>query len=178
MEKWKDLIIAGVLVWVTAVQKDISYLTQLFFPVRVEEYGGETSHNVYVSFQCLLCWGLRLSFFPHSLKSTWLDHMLCLPFVFQFLLKLFENCQDPDKHFSLYLVQKFQASSLESEWCENCIHLALSTLRLLGEPNLINISVSQLKGLFLQVNFGASIKYNSENYFKLLSIIYFSYTTT
>lgn len=28
------------------------------------------------------------TFFPHSLKSTWLDHMLCLPFVFQFLLKL------------------------------------------------------------------------------------------
>lgn len=57
MGKWKDLIIAGVPVSATAVQKAISYLTQLFSPVRVEEFGGETSHNVCVSFQGVLVLG-------------------------------------------------------------------------------------------------------------------------
>ena len=79
--KWKDLIIAGVPVWVTAVQKAISCLTQLFSPVRVEEFGGETSLNVCVSFQgavvlaftkaTISCLGLESV--SRSLKRTQLD---------------------------------------------------------------------------------------------------------
>lgn len=78
MGKWKDLIIAGVPAWVTAVQKAISYLTQLSSPVRVEEFGGETSHNVCVSFQgtvvlvftkaTISCLGLQS--LSHCLKKT------------------------------------------------------------------------------------------------------------
>lgn len=84
MGKWKDLIIAGGPVWVTAVQKAISYLKQLFSPVRVEELGGETFLNVCVSFQCTFVLDFTKSAFSslgsqsvsHSLKTSQLDHII------------------------------------------------------------------------------------------------------
>lgn len=86
MGKWKDLIIVGVLVWVTAVQKAISCPTQPFSPVKGEEFGGETSHNVCVSFHVTVvlgftkatigCLGLQPQ--NHNFKRTQLHQVINL----------------------------------------------------------------------------------------------------
>lgn len=84
MGKWKDLIIGGGPVWVTAAQKAISYLKQLFSPVKVEEVGGEIFLNVCVSFRGTFVLDFTSSIInslgaqsvSHSLKTSQLSHII------------------------------------------------------------------------------------------------------
>lgn len=66
------------------MQKAISCLTQLFSPAKGEEFGGETSHNVCVSFQgtvvlgftkaTISCLGLQSQ--NHNFKRTQLHQVI------------------------------------------------------------------------------------------------------